>query len=453
MKTRLLMIICFVCGIQLQAQGLTDAFEDATISNANFTHLNYDGSDYSAVSSIENGELKFEFTHKSGTSPTFQVFAYTFPSALDLSGTGNTITFRIKSTKQYPLYLQFMKDNGSGGYDQVEAVFRNSLVYEADGAWQTVTAPIGNIANYDAITRVRIGINTAGTGDDYLAESGVVYLDNFVFGDGSTAIGPSPAEALISSGLSDDFNNQEVSNTLLTHINSNMLTSSTFDDAGNGVLKFDYTAGTGQTFERARYYAPSNATGGYFDLSAGATVSMKVKSSLAYPILLQAIDKDGNASASNGTNAYDASAGNVDTWQTLTTTISFPDGTSNTEIAYIRIYVNGNNNIPTNGTLYIDDIVIGDGSYVVGEVLSINEEFKIEASLYPNPSNGIVNVNSKETINNFSVFNVLGQKVISKKLTASNKNFEINLSAFSKGIYTIQLKGEKGKVSQKIILE
>tara|TARA_R110002126_G_scaffold30602_1_gene99814 strand:+ start:85541 stop:86884 length:1344 start_codon:yes stop_codon:yes gene_type:complete len=447
------MIICFVCGIQLQAQGLTDAFEDATISNANFTHLNYDGSDYSAVSSIENGELKFEFTHKSGTSPTFQVFAYTFPSALDLSGTGNTITFRIKSSKQYPLYLQFMKDNGSGGYDQVEAVFRNSLVYAADGAWQTVTAPIGNIVNYDAITRVRIGINTAGTGTDYLAESGVVYLDNFVVGDGSTVIGPMPAAALVNSGLSDDFNNAVVSNTLLGHAESNMLTSSTFDDEGNGVLKFDYTSGTGETFKRARYYAPANATGGYFNLSAGATISMKVKSSLAYPVILQAVDKDGKLSTSNATTTYDVSGGNADTWQTLTATITFPDGTSDTEIAYIRIYVNGNNNVPTTGTLYIDDIVIGDGSYTVGNVLSVKEEFQIEASLYPNPSKGIIYVNSKETVKNFRVFNVLGQEIISKTLNASNKNFEINLSSFSKGIYTIQLQGEKGRLSKKIILE
>ena len=206
---KLLFTLCVSLGLQAHSQGLTDAFEDATASNANLTHLNYSGTDYSAVSSVENGELKFEFTHISGTSPAFQVFSYDLPSAQDLSGTGNTLTFRIKSTKQFPLYLQFMEDDGNGGYQQVEAVFRSNLTYTANGAWQTVTAPISNIANYTAITRVRIGINTAGVGGDYIAESGIAYLDNFVFGDGATVVS-SPGSGLVTTRLIDSFENKNI---------------------------------------------------------------------------------------------------------------------------------------------------------------------------------------------------------------------------------------------------
>lgn len=358
---KLLVALCVTFGLSTQAQGLTDAFGDAAASNTNLTHLNVDDANYKATTSIIDGELKFEFDYKSGTTGGFNVFVYDLPSALDLSGTGNTFSFRIKSTKQFPLYLQFQEDNGSGGFSQVQAVFASNITYTADGTWQTVTAPIGNIANYDAITRLRIGINTAGTNTgNFIAEDGVAYLDNFVLGDGATAIGPAPA-FLTSTGLTDNLNDATASNAVISHASSSMLSSSTFDDSGNGVLKFNYTSGTGGSFERARYTAPKNASGGYFDLSAGATVSMRVKSALAYPILIQAVDKDNNISSANGMSSFTAD----NTWQTITGTIASFAGVDDTAIDRIRIYVNGNNNIPTTGELLIDDVVIGDGSYAV----------------------------------------------------------------------------------------
>jgi hypothetical protein len=82
------------------------------------------------------------------------------------------------------------------------------------------------------------------------------------------------------------------------------------------------------------------------------------------------------------------------------------------------------------------------------EVLSTHEitqdNFKI--NVYPNPTNGIVSINSNTEILELVLFSLNGEK-----LFYSNNTTKIDLSDYPKGIYLISIKNKKGKVYRKII--
>jgi len=91
-------------------------------------------------------------------------------------------------------------------------------------------------------------------------------------------------------------------------------------------------------------------------------------------------------------------------------------------------------------------------------VSSIEENvFDGQLSVYPNPSKGVFtlemfNVNSeKYTI---TVSNVLG-KTIHNSTDEINSTFkkEIDLSAFSKGVYMIRVENSNSSITKKLIIE
>ncbi|MEO5570698.1 MAG: T9SS type A sorting domain-containing protein [Bacteroidia bacterium] len=107
--------------------------------------------------------------------------------------------------------------------------------------------------------------------------------------------------------------------------------------------------------------------------------------------------------------------------------------------------------------------VTGDGNYSEGYTYSTVGIENINSSVadftvYPNPShNGIfqINFSSFEEENvTISIKDALGKSSIEKPLSNFKGKYseEINLSSFSKGIYTIELKTENGKVNKKMIL-
>lgn len=88
--------------------------------------------------------------------------------------------------------------------------------------------------------------------------------------------------------------------------------------------------------------------------------------------------------------------------------------------------------------------------------IGINEiQFKNKFRVYPNPSSGIINIESmamdEET--NLIVRNVLGQEVYSDKITKGTTAKTVNLSAFAKGIYSMELSNGNNKAIYKLVTE
>ncbi|QTE21506.1 zinc-dependent metalloprotease [Polaribacter cellanae] len=77
-----------------------------------------------------------------------------------------------------------------------------------------------------------------------------------------------------------------------------------------------------------------------------------------------------------------------------------------------------------------------------------DEEF---VKLYPNPTNGIVKISSKETIINYSVLNTINRIVATRDLNSNN--FEIDIRNLLKGVYFIKLKFTNGEMITKKIIK
>ena len=69
-------------------------------------------------------------------------------------------------------------------------------------------------------------------------------------------------------------------------------------------------------------------------------------------------------------------------------------------------------------------------------------------SLYPNPTNELLNINSNISISEITIYNNLGQLL----LNAENTN-QINVSALSPGIYFVKIKDENGQTETKKIIK
>jgi Secretion system C-terminal sorting domain/FG-GAP repeat len=64
-------------------------------------------------------------------------------------------------------------------------------------------------------------------------------------------------------------------------------------------------------------------------------------------------------------------------------------------------------------------------------------------SFYPNPVSDVVNFSADHNIENITIYNSFGQKVLAKKINSKNCNLDV--SALSNGIYVVKLEGDKSK--------
>ena len=83
--------------------------------------------------------------------------------------------------------------------------------------------------------------------------------------------------------------------------------------------------------------------------------------------------------------------------------------------------------------------------------VSQDEELEKSLSIYPNPTNGKVNIEfkNKRTPINITISDVTGRKII---FYQSFTGSEINLSTYSEGVYTISVSNDTASFSKKILL-
>lgn len=88
-----------------------------------------------------------------------------------------------------------------------------------------------------------------------------------------------------------------------------------------------------------------------------------------------------------------------------------------------------------------------NASAVLGVSQNVLEGFKF----YPNPVSNELNLSAKTTIDQVSIYNLLGQQVFSEKMNTPNKT--INISNLSKGLYVMTVTSEGNTASFKILKE
>lgn len=81
--------------------------------------------------------------------------------------------------------------------------------------------------------------------------------------------------------------------------------------------------------------------------------------------------------------------------------------------------------------------------------LGISEQEISSFTIFPNPANSIIQIQSKNQFTEISIVNVLGETVYSEVLNTTNKS--VDISTFNTGIYFIKLKSRNNISTHKII--
>ena len=82
-------------------------------------------------------------------------------------------------------------------------------------------------------------------------------------------------------------------------------------------------------------------------------------------------------------------------------------------------------------------------------VLGIEEFNASQVSVYPNPANDAVNIQSNSIIKSISVFDIQGRKI--QVTRTEEQNTQVNISALKTGIYLFSIETDAGTVMKKII--
>ena len=94
---------------------------------------------------------------------------------------------------------------------------------------------------------------------------------------------------------------------------------------------------------------------------------------------------------------------------------------------------------PDNTTTVVQDIAANQIITITNDsVLNTDGFNSLEVKFYPNPTSDILSLESKITIENIAVYNLLGQKVLEKP--TNSKNIQMRISRLSSGSYFIKLK-------------
>lgn len=113
--------------------------------------------------------------------------------------------------------------------------------------------------------------------------------------------------------------------------------------------------------------------------------------------------------------------------------------------------LSANGGILAAGTPFNDNNGTSSGHVRVFEnpTLSINSFTKNTISIYPNPSNDIVNFSSNETIENITIYNLLGQEVFSQQINSNE--YKLDISNQPIGTYIAKLNSNGKSKSFKLV--
>ncbi len=119
------------------------------------------------------------------------------------------------------------------------------------------------------------------------------------------------------------------------------------------------------------------------------------------------------------------------------------DGTKHTVITYTGNLTDTFTtvNLPSTGW-YVDYSTPGEVNVVRDLVLAIENVDMVTFLVYPNPTSGIVNIQTKEDIDRIEIYDINGRLIFNKLKTS-----QVNISQLSVGVYILKVVGENGESS------
>ncbi len=83
--------------------------------------------------------------------------------------------------------------------------------------------------------------------------------------------------------------------------------------------------------------------------------------------------------------------------------------------------------------------------------LGVSEELKDLISIYPNPTNGILNIKTASIIDEIWIYDVLGKIMYHNQVSTNNKLLQIDISKFKKGVYIIKMQEDNLVFETKVV--
>ena len=121
----------------------------------------------------------------------------------------------------------------------------------------------------------------------------------------------------------------------------------------------------------------------------------------------------------------------------------FDDRTVDQPFDASAIYIPGDQSY-TNGTASAVRLLMGG-------LVGLEENTLTGVSVYPNPSEGIINVtNENGTSNTIEVRNMLGQEILTK---VANSTTTVDLSANGAGVYLVKVSNENGSLVERVVIK
>jgi hypothetical protein len=90
----------------------------------------------------------------------------------------------------------------------------------------------------------------------------------------------------------------------------------------------------------------------------------------------------------------------------------------------------------------------GEYDYIMIDVTSIKEN-AINAVVFPNPTQGNLNINA-EGMTNISVYNMVGQKVVD--MAVDTDEYVLDMTSVETGVYMLKVVSRNGEMTQRIVL-
>lgn len=117
----------------------------------------------------------------------------------------------------------------------------------------------------------------------------------------------------------------------------------------------------------------------------------------------------------------------------------------------LEVFENGNSVIFVNGTGAFSNNapLIRPSAFKTAGSLGAENFVQSKFSMYPNPSNGIVNISTSEVVD-INVVDITGKIV--HQIKSLENNASVDLSSLQKGVYMIQISGETINKTEKLIL-
>ncbi len=144
---------------------------------------------------------------------------------------------------------------------------------------------------------------------------------------------------------------------------------------------------------------------------------------------------------------------NKNIWQEVSDTITAMGGEKYMTIGNFQFDSNADTTSVTGGggsPSYASYYFIDDVSVTEIFPNSVDENNQTQISIYPNPSNGIVYINSPTLIESLTIYSAMGQMVL--KQSPKSEYFQVDLSQFSEGVYYININTHNSIITNKIII-